>query len=152
MSNFYIDVIQKSPLFHTTNRVNDLNMLFPAFRTKIEALLIESEKSEAPLMVLETFRSSERQLQLYEAKATQLKTVGVHHYGLAVDIVKKVNGEPSFFGDFSFLGKLAKNQGLIWGGDWGEPNKPHTFRDMDHIQFIPVSDQNKLFAGTWYPS
>jgi len=152
MSNFFTEVIMKSPLLHTTNRVNDLNMLAPTFRTKVEALLAESEKNNMPLMVLETFRSRERQLQLYEAKATKLKTVGVHFYGLAADIVKCVNGEPSFKGDFSFLGKLAKEHGLIWGGDWGEPDKPHSFRDMDHVQLISVADQHKLFAGTWYPS
>ena len=40
--------------------------------------------------------------------ATQLKTVGVHHYGLACDLVKDIGGSASWKVDFSFLGKLAK--------------------------------------------
>ena len=43
----------------------------------------------------------------------------VHHYGLAADVVKMVDGEPSWKGSFDVLGPLARKNGLIWGGDWG---------------------------------
>ena len=151
MNSFYTDVIQKSPLFHNTNRIETLDLLEPTFRAKIEALIVESTKKGFPFMVLETYRSAERQVMLYNQKATQLRNVGVHHYGLAVDLVKNINGEPSFKGDFTLLGELAKDNDLIWGGDWGTPKAKHTFRDYDHVQRISVADQNKLFAGTWYP-
>ena len=83
------------------------------------------------LMVFETYRSQQRQEELFKQKKTKLKEVGVHHYGLACDLVKDINGQPSWDGDFSFLGRLAKKHGLILGGDWGTPDKPHSFRDDD---------------------
>jgi hypothetical protein len=75
----------------------------------------------------------------------------VHHYGLACDIVRVVGGEPSWKGDFSFLGQLAHSSGLIWGGDWGAPNIKHSFIDSVHVQRCTVARQGDLFAGTWYP-
>jgi hypothetical protein len=69
------------------------------------------------LMIFETYRSEDRQLALFNQGATKLKNVGVHHYGLACDLVKNINGEPSWKGDFGFLGELADENGMIWGGD-----------------------------------
>jgi hypothetical protein len=117
-------------------------MLEPNFRTKVVRIL---QTSPLPLQVFETYRSAERQVLLYEQRATELRTVGVHHYGLACDIVKSINGEPSWKGDFSFLGKLAESVGVVWGGSWT------TIKDMDHVQWCDLRDQPQLFAGTWYP-
>jgi len=38
--------------------------------------------------------------KLFAQGATKIKTVGVHHYGLACDLVKDIGGEPSWQGDF----------------------------------------------------
>jgi hypothetical protein len=78
--------------------------------------------------------------------------VGVHHYGLACDLVKDVAGQPSWKGDFKFLGKLAKKHKMIWGGDWGKPDVKHRFVDSVHVQRCTVARQRTLFAGTWYPT
>jgi hypothetical protein len=75
----------------------------------------------------------------------------VHHYGLAADLAKNINGEPSWKGDFSFLRPLALKLGLVWGGDWAEPNQPHTFHDSDHVQRCSLADQPRLFSGVWFP-
>ena len=83
--------------------------------------------------------------------ATTLKQVGVHHYGLACDLVKDVNGEPGWKGSFDFLGELAHGNGLIWGGDWGDPSIKHSFIDADHVQRVTIARQDALFKGTWYP-
>jgi hypothetical protein len=53
--------------------------------------------------------------------------------------------------DFSFLGQLAHSAGLIWGGDWGNPNVKHTFVDAVHVQRCTIARQTELFAGEWYP-
>jgi len=105
-----------------------------------------------PLMVTETYRSSQRQAMLFAQGATQLKTVGVHHYGLACDFAKVVGGEPSWGGSWTFLQGLCAAQGIVWGGDWGTPSQPHTFHDWDHVQRIKISDQASLFAGSFYPA
>lgn len=94
---------------------------------------------------------SPRYPPLFNQGATKLKTVGVHHYGLACDLVKSVGGKPSWKGDFSLLGELAHAYGLIWGGDWGTPNVHHTFIDEVHVQRCSIKRQGALFRGEWYP-
>src|SRR5207248_7039216 len=74
-----------------------------------------------------------------------------HGLGLACDLVKDVSGEPSWKGDFGFLKELAEDNGLIWGGDWGNDTIVHSFVDSDHVQRINVADQAKLFDVSWYP-
>ncbi len=149
MGNFYTDVLLS--MATPAGRSADPWLLEPITRAAVRNI-IDTAKAELgiDLMVFETYRSQARQELLFAQHATKLKTVGVHGYGLACDIVKSIHGEPSWKGDFSFLGPLAKRFGLIWGGDWGEPG-PHSFRDFDHVQRCLVEDQEKLFAGLWYP-
>jgi hypothetical protein len=151
MDNFYTDIICKDPRFNTTHRVDSLDLLEPITKAAVLAILADAEAAGHNMMVFETYRSQQRQGQLYDQGVTQLQKVGVHHYGLAADIVKVVDGEPSWDGDFSFLGVLAKKNGLIWGGDWGTPDQPHSFRDTCHVQRCAVGDQRALFSGDWYP-
>ena len=151
MGNFYTDVIQKDPRFRSTKRVSDPALLEPTMRAAVQAVIADAAAHGIKLMVFETYRSQERQVELFNQHASQLEKVGVHHYGLACDIVKDVNGEPSWKGSFSFLQALAKAHGLIWGGDWGTPNVHHSFQDTDHVQRCSVADQAKLFRGEWYP-
>jgi D-alanyl-D-alanine carboxypeptidase len=151
MGNFYTDVIQKDARFTSTKRIADINLLEPRTRAHVRAMMAASAAQGLPLMLFETFRSQARQADLFAKGATQLKAVGVHHYGLACDLVKDINGDPSWKGDFGFLGKLAHANALIWGGDWGEPGVAHDFVDSDHVQRVTVKRQTALFAGTWYP-
>lgn len=151
MGNFYQDVIQSNPHFHSAERVSDIALLEPKTRSAVEAIIADAAAKGIRLMVFETYRSQERQAQLFSQGASQLRTVGVHHYGLACDIVKNVNGKPSWEGDFGFLGPLARAHGLVWGGDWGRPDLPHSFRDTDHVQRCSVAAQRQLFAGTFFP-
>jgi hypothetical protein len=151
MGNFYKEVIQKDLRFRSPSRVNDPNLLEPVTRRAVALIIAEAKAGGIALLAFETFRSQARQRQLFNQGATQLANVGVHNYGLACDLVKLVKGETSWAGDFAFLGRLAKKHGLIWGGDWGEPARLHTFRDYVHVQRCRVADQQKLFSGGWYP-
>jgi hypothetical protein len=151
MGNFYTDVIMKDPRFNSINRIADLSLLEPVTRAAVQAIIADAKAQGLDLMVFETYRSQARQAELFDQGVTQLQKVGCHGLGVAADIVKVVNGKPSWDGDFSFLGPLAKKHGLIWGGDWGTPDQPHSFRDYDHVQRVKVSDQQALFAGELYP-
>jgi len=151
MNTFYTNVIQKDPRFQSPARIADLDLLEPATRRLVEQVTDSAQKMGIALMVYETYRSQARQQQLFANGASKLATVGVHHYGLAADIVRDVGGEPSWKGDFAFLGELAHASGLIWGGDWGNPNIKHSFVDAVHVQRCTVARQAALFAGTWYP-
>lgn len=151
MEGFFTDVICKNTVFNSPNRVADPDLLEPMTRQLVQQILDAAQQMGISLMIFETYRSQERQQELFNSGATKLRTVGVHHYGLACDIVKVVGGEPSWKGDFSFLGQLAHSSGLIWGGDWGNPDIKHSFIDAVHVQRCTVARQAALFAGTWYP-
>jgi hypothetical protein len=151
MANFYTDVIKKDKRFKSTDRISDPDLLEPTTRKLVQAIVADARAHGIKLMIFETYRSPQRQMALYDQGATKLKKVGVHHYGLACDLVKDINGQPSWKGDFSLLGHLAHEHGLIWGGDWGNPNIKHSFIDDDHVQRCTIGRQAALFAGRWYP-
>jgi hypothetical protein len=81
-------------------------LLEPVPRKLVRQIISDAAADGTKLMVFETYRSQPRQSRLFAQGAT--KTVGVHHYGLACDLVKDISGSPSWKGDFKFLGKLAK--------------------------------------------
>lgn len=151
MGNFYTDVISKDPRFNSTIRIADPLLLEPMTRKLVQRIIDSAQQMGIAVMIFETYRSQARQLELFNNGATKLRTVGVHQYGLACDIVRVVGGEPSWKGDFSFLSELARSSGLIWGGDWGNPDIRHSFVDSVHMQRCTVARQGALFAGTFYP-
>src|SRR6266481_1353691 len=152
MGNFFEDVIQPDPRFHSTQPINDPALLEPNTRAAVEAIVADAAANGGALMIFEPYRSQERQALPYSQHVTQLKNVGVHHYGLACDWVKSINGEPNWKGDFSIIGQLAQAHRLVWGGDLGRPDLPHSFRDYPHVQRCSVADQAQLFRGKWYPA
>jgi hypothetical protein len=151
MGNFYTDFICQDSRYDSVPRVGDPSLLEPITRQLVESLITSARQMGIQVEIYETYRSQQRQQLLFDNGATKLRSVGVHHYGLACDIVRVVGGEPSWKGDFTFLGQLAHSSGLIWGGDWGDPNMKHSFVDSVHVQRCTVSRQGDLFAGNWYP-
>lgn len=150
--NFYESVIKKDHRYNSIDRVSDPDLLEPVTRAAVMAIVAAANADRHGVAIYETYRSQVRQQYLFEHKATKLKTVGVHHYGMACDIVKRINGDWSWKGDFSFLSEYAKKYGLIWGGTWGHPSVHHTFYDDDHVQRCTVERQTSLFSGQWYPA
>jgi hypothetical protein len=134
MSNFFADVITADARFSSPTRIADLDLLEPVTRQLVGGIVTAAQNLGFQVAVFETYRSQARQEALYAQGLTQLAHVGVHHYGLACDIVKIINGEPSWKGDFGFLGQLAHSAGLIWGGNWGNPDIRHDFIDSVHVQ------------------
>ena len=151
MGNFFTDVISRDPRFNSEARVSDPLLLEPVTRRLVQQILDAAQQIGIAVMIFETYRSQARQQELFDNGATKLRTVGVHQYGLACDIVRVAGGEPSWKGDFSFLGELAHSSGLIWGGDWGSPDMKHSFVDSVHVQRCTVARQGSLFAGSFYP-
>ena len=122
MNTFYEDTIKKSKLFASPKRVASLDLLEPIFRARVEGILADAATHGIALMVFETYRSQMQQEQLFAEGATKLKVVGVHHYSLAADIVFLRGGEPSWKGDFNFIGQMARAHQLIWGVNWDTLN------------------------------
>jgi len=83
VSSFFVDVISKDGRFHSLKRISDPRLLEPRTRAAVKAVIADAAAHGIALMIFETYRSQERQTELFNQKATQLRTVGVHHFGLA---------------------------------------------------------------------
>lgn len=150
--SFYVETIATDPRYRSVEQIRDIALLEPATRAAVRSIVAAAFAEHGiALGISETFRSRERQAHLFATGASKLKDVGVHHYGLACDFFKIVDKKATWDGDWTFLRDLARRYGLISGLDWGHPERPHTFRDSDHVQRCRIEDQAKLFAGTWYP-
>src|SRR5260370_17117110 len=95
MPNFYSDVIVHDKRFHSKKRVSDPKLLEEATRLAVEAIIAGALTLGIKLMIFETYRSQQRQRALFSRGPTQLKELGVHHYGLASDLVQAVKVTPS---------------------------------------------------------
>ena len=133
MGNFYTDAIRKDARFASLQPIHDLALLEPVTRSKVLAIIADA--ADAGIKLMPTRPAEARRGKRGSiTEATKLKTVGVHHYGLACDLVKDIAGEPSWKGDFAFLGRPAQKHRLIWRGDWGRPGATHKFVDSVHVQ------------------
>ena len=121
MGNFYTDVISRDARFNSMTRIADTSLLEPTTCQLVESIVSAAHQMGIELMIYETYRSQDRQQELFNQGATKLRTAGVHHFGLACDIVRVVGGEPCWKGDFSFLGHLAQSCGLIWAATGALP-------------------------------
>lgn len=142
MGNFFTDVIQRDPRYRTTAVVRDPDLLEPGFRERVERLTADARELGGELVIVETFRSRERQAKVFASGASRLRTVGTHHYGLAVDFAKRVRGRVTWDGPWDFMPQLAERYGLtsLYPGDAG------------HVQGCAIEQQPALFSGKWYPS
>lgn len=152
MDNFYTSTVRASKAFGMTTVCKDMDLLEPGTRAAVLRMLDEAKTNHIDLRVLETYRSQKRQSALFAQHATQLRTVGCHGYGVAVDFGVFINGK--YQGDnkpYVFLRTMARRCGLISGQDWGHA-RTGSFVDSGHVQRVPVWRQDELFGGTWYPA
>ena len=148
--SFFDTVIRNSPAFRSDATCKDMALLEPGTRAAVLALVAEAKAQGRDLRVLETYRSQTRQSALFQAKKTQLRTVGCHGYGVAVDFGVFINGRyQEQNGPYVFLRTLARKHGLISGLDWG--HKGPLSWDSGHVQRVPVWRQHDMFGGSWYP-
>jgi hypothetical protein len=151
LGNFFAAVIAQDPRFHSRKHVSDLNLLERFTRSLVQQVIQEAATLSIVLVAFETYRSQDRQLELFQQGKAQLQTVGVHHFGLACDLVREVGGAPSWEGDRSLLKAIARHHRLNWGGGWGTPCRPRKLYDAVPVQRCSVARQAALFRGEWYP-
>lgn len=85
-----------------------------------------------PVLVVQTVRDVEYQRYLvsmgYAARTATVPTFHAKGVGLAFDICKNVKGheydDPGFF---TAMGRLGKEMGFTWGGDWRSFPGPASF-------------------------
>ncbi|HEY3309500.1 MAG TPA: M15 family metallopeptidase [Desulfuromonadaceae bacterium] len=136
MNEFYSQIIVKDPRFQSEERVADLALLEPNTRHKILNLMAAAKTNGIELVVFETYRSEQRQLELYRQGASKLKTVGGHHYGLACDLFKIATTKGAVKDDSLVLEQLAHEQGLFCGSDLRSNDIRFTFFDPAGLELI----------------
>ena len=151
--SWYSEKIKPSPLYTQKQRTEVLSLLYPSFLFPLVTLFARARNEGLSVALYETYRSQERQLELFNQGATTLKKNGMHHFGVACDIVfLTATGNPSWAATHNWarLGAIGKSVGLEWGGSWSG------FTDKPHFQLIPatVAAQAKIIAGEYpsYPS
>src|ERR1700685_824536 len=113
MGNFFTDVISHDPRLSLPTRVADPLLLEPVTRRLVHQIIDAAGQMGIEVMVYETFRSQSRQQDLFNNGATKLRQVGVHHYGLACDIVRTVAGGAPGEGGVAFFGPRAPMRGPL---------------------------------------
>jgi hypothetical protein len=117
-------------------RDRSLDGLAPKFRAAVERMLDKLHMAGFTPLVFETLRTPERQAYLYgfgrlyddgRGIVTQAPNADTswHGYGLAVDVVCARRGHDAPESFWFALGCAAREQGLVWGGDWPMRDKPH---------------------------
>ncbi|WP_432408580.1 M15 family metallopeptidase [Wukongibacter sp. M2B1] len=131
--------------------IKDLNRLHPYVKKLAEEVIRKSKENGIEIIVTETFRSNERQQQLYnQGRITPGNIVtnakpgnSIHNYGLAFDIVPVENGKALWerYDLFKKVGEIGVSLGLEWGGNW------RSFKDYPHFQWMGGLSLVDLKAG-----
>lgn len=119
-------------------RYDDVGLLAPPLREKVATVLSRTASLGLAVYAFETFRSSQRQSELYAQGrslpgpvVTNARPGGTwHNYGLAVDFAFKTErGMWTWSGDWAALGREIESAGFLWLGRRGT-----TFFDPPHAQ------------------
>ena len=118
----------------------NLDDLLPAVKERVERFIASAKTEGIDLLVTSTYRDNESQNALYaQGRTTAGRIVtnakagqSFHNYRCAVDVVPIVNGKPVWdtkYQVWQTIGKLGKEAGLEWAGDWKR------FKEMAHFQY-----------------
>lgn len=126
-------------MYNVTTSCRDINELLPIAQKACKLFLSECKKIGLDIFITETYRSQERQNYLYEQGRSRPGNIVTwtkssrHTSRLAWDIA--CNGGVLY--DNTILlkaGEVAKKLGIIWGGNWSTPDKPHFEVTKDWIE------------------
>jgi peptidoglycan hydrolase-like protein with peptidoglycan-binding domain len=136
ITDHYLQKILTSDKYLSPNVISDVDLLVPSFADKIQRLRTAyMEFHESTPVIFESYRSDVRQLICFQSGASKIRTSGMHHFGIAVDIIAlDSKGNPSWnILDYGSLHKIASSLGLI-------------YLDFEacHFQLIETWQQNLL--------
>jgi hypothetical protein len=114
-------------------RIDTVDLLAPAFRVQVLAIVRAMHDRGQPTRVMETLRLDRLQRHYFEVGTSQAQDAGYswHGYGLAADLVHATRFWDAPPGFWAALGEEAERVGCAWGGRWKHPV------DTPHVQFGP---------------
>lgn len=111
--------------------MRDITLLLPPLQQIAYEFESRADNIGYDIKITETFRTKEEQNKLYK-QVPKVTTVeypySLHCFGLAFDIClnDSKNPYPNDTKFWSEMGKIGKELGLGWGGDWTNPvDRPH---------------------------
>jgi murein L,D-transpeptidase YcbB/YkuD len=117
-------------------RCSNPDLLFPPFKEKIDSVIKEylCDNKTIPEF-FETYRSNKRQVDMHASGASDIPTNGMHHFGIAVDLVGKTEKGNWNWDvlDYGLIRSTAKKLGLSL-----------LIKEDCHIQLIPIAKQTML--------
>jgi len=119
--------------------------LHPGFRNKLESLIERASQSGLQILVHQGYRSPEDQSKIPAGNTRAKPGFSFHNYGLAADVVfADERGRPSWgeHHDWKALGRLGKELGLEWGGNWKTiVDRPH----FQHVSSREIGEVRRLY-------
>ncbi|RPI18740.1 MAG: peptidoglycan-binding protein [Ignavibacteriae bacterium] len=134
IAEHYLSKIVTSNYYLQSNPVKEIELLYPGFKALLNKLRFNFPVQFA---YTETYRSNTLQKQYYSQGLSKIKTNGMHHYGIAADLIFIIDGQRTYKGPFD---KLHTAYESVGGPDLGSLEN----WDAGHLQFIPVVEQNRL--------
>lgn len=113
--------------------IKDISELLPNARRACELFMLECGKAGLKVRITETYRTQERQNELYAQGRTNAGRIVTwtkksrHTSRLAWDICQNIKGKEydNSDGFFDRCGDIASKLGIKWGGKWKTPDRPH---------------------------
>ncbi len=146
----------------------DMTLLYPPFLRAVTALLDEAFQQGTSYWAVSGFRTYGEQMALWAQGRTTPGAVvtrakggeSAHNFGVAVDlardgVVDRTGLQPDYRPEsYEMLGALAPKHGLVWGGSWARPDRPHvqmpgyvTSKQMDPLRYCyELGGLPKIFA------
>lgn len=130
--------------------ISDISELTPAAQRACRLFLDECKRRSLKVRITETYRTQERQNELYARGRTKPGKIVTwtknsrHTSRRAWDICKNVKGEE--YSDTAFFkscGAVAKELGITWGGAWKTPDMPHFEIDENWRECDGMTDSER---------
>ncbi len=123
----------------TVGECRDINELHPKVKELALKLLEKCKEEGLNIKIGETYRTVARQDELYARGRTAPGRIvtyargntksSYHQWRLAFDVFQNVKGDAYNINVLKKVGKIGRELGLEWGGDW------KSFRDYPHFQY-----------------
>jgi peptidoglycan L-alanyl-D-glutamate endopeptidase CwlK len=125
-----------------------LSQVNPSLASAAWKIIEGAQQSGYTLIVAEGYRTVQKQNEYYAQGRTKPGNIitykkggeSKHNTGEAVDFDFIINGRQSnaSSNNWNLIGKLARQLGLVWGGDW------KSFKDLRHVEM----PQGYIFSGS----
>ena len=140
-------------------RLTTFNLLYPPFKSRIEAALHESQKAGYPVRPFETIRLDSRQGALFAKGRTQpgprvtnaAPGYSYHKYGVATDVAMYRDGmwswEPER--DFITMADIFQKHGLYWLGVTGYELVHYQMAGLPKVHVLKGIYDTSGLEGVW---